>query len=112
MCNLSDSEMQEIIEEAISTPLSEQLAEADQVQDYVEIEEDEIEDEEDASQYDDMTEYEVSDLIANAIYMWLDEEDCDASISTYEQAGVLTNNEGLVVTINGKKFQVTVVRAS
>jgi hypothetical protein len=40
------------------------------------------------------------------------EELSDAGISTFEDAGVLTNNRGLVVRLqNGAEFQVTIVQS-
>lgn len=33
------------------------------------------------------------------------------SAKTFEEAGVLTRDEGLVVTVFGKEFQITIVRS-
>jgi hypothetical protein len=36
----------------------------------------------------------------------------EVSIRSFESAGVLTNNAGFVVAINGREFQVSVVRSN
>jgi hypothetical protein len=60
-------------------------------------------------------EYEVIDMITEALYMYeaeYNDEDSDDSISirTYDEVGMLTSNAGFVLRIGEHKFQVTVVK--
>jgi hypothetical protein len=57
-----------------------------------------------------MTEREFADLLEEALIE--SNEDGDITIRSYESAGVLTYNEGLVVRIDDTEFQVTIVRSS
>ena len=69
-----------------------------------------------------MDEQELCEILTEAIMNLADkqeEEDTSAltppsalRIRTFAEAGLLTNNEGLVITLpNGDKFQITVVAA-
>lgn len=64
-----------------------------------------------------MTEKEMEDYLAEAIDLRNDDHDHDLDrnirILTYEEAGVLTTNRGLVLrTPEGDEFQVTIVRSA
>lgn len=54
---------------------------------------------------------EVADLIMEALAEAAEEQDLDLTSATYREAGVLTADDGLVVTIGDAEFQVTVVRS-
>jgi hypothetical protein len=63
-----------------------------------------------------LTEREFQDNLQDALYELAEERPWDElavdSIDTFEQAGVLTLNKGLVVRLNnGQCFQLTIVEA-
>lgn len=63
-----------------------------------------------------LTERELQDQLQEALYSLAEERPWDAlavdMIDTFEQAGVLTLNKGLVVKLNnGQCFQLTIVEA-
>lgn len=59
-----------------------------------------------------MNENELADKIAEALDIMEEEETIGLDrIRTFEADGVLTNNAGLTITVDGKRFQVTVVEA-
>jgi hypothetical protein len=70
---------------------------------------------------DDQMEATLRDLLENVAYsdgddravMGLDADDLeDARVETYEEAGVLTTNRGLVLRLrDGSEFQLTIVRS-
>ena len=50
--------------------------------------------------------------MAETIQEALAEQDNVRSVLTYDEAGMLTNNAGLVVrTIDGSEFQITIVKS-
>lgn len=53
----------------------------------------------------------MKEILHEALIMWAEENDLEMDIKDFEIAGVLTNNEGLVVEIEAVgKFQLTVVQ--
>ena len=60
-----------------------------------------------------MNEDEMQDWLTEAIYLHRGEnEDEPAEVRTFEEAGVLTMNKGLVVRLpDGSKFQLTIVQS-
>ncbi len=63
-----------------------------------------------------MDEYKMQDLIENALWgmgeIALDDEEQIKSIRSFERAGLLTRNKGLVVTlVDGSEFQITIVQS-
>jgi hypothetical protein len=60
---------------------------------------------------DTMSEREFADYVAEALDALAAENEEDApDIETFEPAGLLTDNVGLVVRHGGAEFQVTIVR--
>lgn len=60
---------------------------------------------------ENLSETQFETVLQDAIQEWADENDAPpTSIATYEEAGVLTRNRGLVVAIGESEFQVTIVR--
>lgn len=59
-----------------------------------------------------MNEYEVRDWLREAIGL-MNEEDFEIMrVDTFEEAGVLSYNVGLVLkTVNGEEFQMKIVRS-
>jgi hypothetical protein len=60
-----------------------------------------------------MSERDMQNVLDEAIGCWCDESrglEEEVSVRTYEDAGMLTMNKGLVVTIGGNEFQVTIVQ--
>jgi len=71
----------------------------------------EIEDEADEER-EDLNEQELEELLTQAIECFADEGEMPcAHIRTFEDAGVLTMNRGLVVRIGDAEFQLTIVRS-
>jgi hypothetical protein len=61
-----------------------------------------------------MNEEDLMNFLTEAIETLLEErgddrEDC--SYRTFEDAMILTNNKGLVISLNGSEFQVTIVKS-
>jgi hypothetical protein len=50
-------------------------------------------------------------IVHEAIEMWADEYDLHPTIETYQEAGLLTRDKGLVVHIDKHEFQITIVRS-
>ena len=70
------------------------------------------EDDEVESEFEDMDEDEFETFLADAIRDYAEENDAPRTrTSTFGEAGVLTNNKGLVVRIGDAEFQVTIVRS-
>lgn len=62
-----------------------------------------------------MTEQELEEFVLNAIGDY-DGEEPDVefdvlSVTTFADAGVLTNNAGLVIRVDNAEFQLTIVRS-
>lgn len=57
-----------------------------------------------------MNEKQIQDKVQQAVEYWM-EEDLQ-SVETFEEAGVLTGNKGLVLRMaDGSEFQVTLVQS-
>ena len=70
------------------------------------------EDDEVESELEDMDEEEFETLLADAISDYAEENDAPLTRTrTFGDAGVLTNNKGLVVRVGDAEFQVTIVRS-
>lgn len=70
------------------------------------------EDDEVESELEDMDEEEFETFLADAISDYAEENDPPRTRSrTFGEAGVLTNNKGLVVRIGDAEFQITIVRS-
>jgi len=68
------------------------------------------EDDEVESELEDMDEEEFETLLADAISDYAEENDTPRTRTrTFGEAGVLTNNKGLVVRVGDAEFQVTIV---
>lgn len=69
-------------------------------------------DNEPKSEFEDMSEEEFETFLADAIQDYGEENDAPRTrIRTFSEAGVLTNNSGLVVRVGDAEFQVTIVRS-
>jgi len=70
------------------------------------------EDDEVESEIEDMDEDEFETFLADAISDYAEENDAPLTRThTFGEAGVLTNNKGLVVRVGDAEFQVTIVRS-
>ena len=70
------------------------------------------EDDEVESELEDMDEEEFETFLADAISEYAAENDAPLTRTrTFGEAGVLTNNKGLVVRVGDAEFQVTIVRS-
>ena len=70
------------------------------------------EDDEVESELEDMDEEEFETFLADAISDYAEENDAPRTRTrTFGEAGVLTNNKGLVVHVGDAEFQVTIVRS-
>ncbi len=70
------------------------------------------EDDEVESELEDMDEEEFETFLADAIGDYAEENDAPVTRTrTFGEAGVLTNNKGLVVRVGEAEFQVTIVRS-
>jgi len=70
------------------------------------------EDDEVESELEDMDEEEFETFLADAISEYAEENDAPLTRTrTFGEAGVLTNNKGLVVRVGDAEFQVTIVRS-
>jgi hypothetical protein len=49
--------------------------------------------------------------VQDALHAWFDECNEPVKTRTYEDAGVLTRDTGLVVEVSGKKFYITIQEA-
>jgi hypothetical protein len=60
-----------------------------------------------------ITEQAMQTILDDAIGAWCEESRIEAEVRvrTFEDMGVLTRNKGLVVTIDGNEFQVTIVQS-
>ena len=59
-----------------------------------------------------ITESSLTELLADLLTSETDSSDCVARVTTYEEAGVFTNDAGLVVRMtDGKEFQITIKRS-
>lgn len=61
-----------------------------------------------------MDENDLMDFLTEAIETLLEERGDggeDVNYRTFEDAGILTNNKGLVIDLNGSEFQVTIVKS-
>jgi len=70
------------------------------------------EDDEVESELEDMDEEEFETFLADAISDYAEENDAPLTRTrTFGEAGVLTNNKGLVVRVGDAEFQVTIARS-
>lgn len=59
-----------------------------------------------------MTEHEMQEWLAESIDMKTSDEDTSLEMSSFEEAGIMTTNTGLVIrTPEGDEFQVTIVKS-
>jgi len=60
-----------------------------------------------------MNERDFREVLHEALIMYIDDsEDVIRKIQTFEDAGVITSNEGLVIrTDDGSEFQLTIVKS-
>jgi len=59
-----------------------------------------------------MNEAHLQHIITDALELYVEDTDEALRVQTFEEAGVLTNNTGLVVDIDGAKFHLTIVQVS
>ena len=55
-------------------------------------------------------EWNLQNIVADALAAYAEEAGTEIKTRTYEDAGLLTRDKGLVVELEGNKFQVTIVR--
>jgi hypothetical protein len=69
-------------------------------------------DDEAEEEREDLSEQELEELLTQAIECFADEGEMPcAHIRTFEDAGVLTMNRGLVLQLGDAEFQLTIVRS-
>lgn len=57
------------------------------------------------------TESDMSDLLAEALYDYADENNMSLSTETFANAMLLTSNDGIIVKTGGHEFHITIVRS-
>lgn len=74
---------------------------------------DTLDEDDDDFDHGQMTEQEMGDLLANLLQGDQLEDVCDEDVTvrSFDECGVLTRNESLVVRVGGVEFQVTIVRS-
>lgn len=58
-----------------------------------------------------MTDHEAAEFITEAVWAEAENRGQEYATTSYEDGGVMTNNAGFTMTIDGAEFQVTVVRS-
>lgn len=58
-----------------------------------------------------MNKSEVKDLITQSLYESAEENDVEVNINDFSEEGILTNDDGLVIYINNKRFLLTIQEA-
>lgn len=58
-----------------------------------------------------LNEFHMQNILTDALEAYAEEEGTHVKIRTYEDAGLLTLDTGLVVEVNGSTFQLTIVKA-
>jgi|CXWL01.1.fsa_nt_gi hypothetical protein len=56
-------------------------------------------------------EWNMQNILTDALEAYADEEGKTFKIRSYEDAGLLTRNTGLIVEVEGSTFQLTIVKA-
>ncbi len=63
---------------------------------------------------EDNNEQTIEGVLIDAIALYVDEGPSDVALSrvdTFEDAGVMTTNRGLVIGFGGREYQITIVRS-
>lgn len=58
-----------------------------------------------------INEFHLMNMLTEALESYAEEAGTDIKTRTYEEAGLLTRDTGLVVDVNGTAFQLTIVKA-
>ena len=56
-------------------------------------------------------EWNMQNIVADALAAYAEEAGTEIKTRTYEDAGMLTRDKGLVVEVEGSRFQLTIVKA-
>lgn len=56
-------------------------------------------------------EYDMEDILTNALEEYAKEVGTKFKIRTYEEAGLLTRDNGLIVEVERSRFQITIMKA-
>lgn len=56
-------------------------------------------------------ESDIEQIMINALDMWADENNRPIVRNTFDEIGMLTNNKGVVLDIDGSEFQITIVKS-
>ncbi len=57
------------------------------------------------------SEQEMAEILAEAVSEYITDEDGEpVRVRSFAEAGLMTSNQGIVITIDGEQFQVSVVR--
>jgi len=56
-------------------------------------------------------EWNLQNILTDALASYAEEAGTEIKTRTYEDAGVLTRDKGLVIEVEGSKFQLTIVKA-
>ena len=58
-----------------------------------------------------LSEFHMMNILTEALETYAEEGETDIKTRTYEEAGLLTRDTGLVVDVNGTAFQLIIVKA-
>ena len=58
-----------------------------------------------------LTPWNMQNILVDALELYADQAGTAIKTRTYEEVGMLTRDKGLVVEVDGSKFQITIVRA-
>jgi hypothetical protein len=53
----------------------------------------------------------VENILTEALWSYADRTGTDIKTRTYEDAGLLTRDKGVIVEVEGSRFQITIVKA-
>jgi len=56
-------------------------------------------------------EWNMQNIVADALATYAEEAGTEIKTRTYEEAGILTRDKGLIVEVEGSRFQLTIVKA-
>jgi hypothetical protein len=56
-------------------------------------------------------EWNLQNIVADALAAYADEAGTEIKRRTYEDAGLVTRDKGLMVEVEGSRFQITIVKA-
>ena len=58
-----------------------------------------------------LNEFHMQNILSEALELYADDAGTEIKTRTYEEAGLLTRDNGLIVEVEGSTFQLTIVKA-